>query len=237
MRRNQRRDDAPACVRVIVLAKAPMPGRSKTRLTPPCTPADAAAIAQAALEDTLRAAEQASDSPMPRLSPMLALDGPAGDWLPPGIAVVAQAPGSLSERIAAAFDAAGGPALLIGMDTPQISPACLRSAAAALTTPGCDAVLGPAEDGGWWCLGLRRPEPRITRSITRGVAMSTAQTGDAQHLRLHALGLRHSFLPSMRDVDTFDDALAVAALAPGTRFAATTARVRERIGHAAAPVA
>jgi glycosyltransferase A (GT-A) superfamily protein (DUF2064 family) len=81
--------------------------------------------------------------------------------------------------------------------------------------PGVDAVLGEAEGGGWWIIGLRRADP----GVFLGVPMSTPHTGRAQRERLGRLGLRSAHLPMLRDVDRYEDAVAVADLAPGTNFA------------------
>ena len=202
---------------LIVIAKAPVPGRVKTRLCPPCTPVQAAAIAEAALADTLTAVAAA---PAPRR--VLALDGAPGPWLVDGFEVVAQPSGGLGDRLADAFARAGGPAFLIGMDTPQVSPALLRHACRQLDE--ADAVLGLAVDGGYWGIGLRRPDP----AVFAGVPMSTARTGRVQRERLVALGLRVRDLPLLRDVDTFADACAVAPLVPaGSAFAAAVAELLE----------
>jgi uncharacterized protein len=195
---------------LMVLAKAPRPGRSKTRLCPPCTPRDAAALARAALTDTLDAVLAT-----PAARRVLVLDGPVGDWLAPGVEVVAQRGAGLDERLAHAFADVGGPALLVGMDTPQVTRGDLARGLARLAAPGVDAVLGPATDGGYWAIGLREAQPRAFL----GVPMSTAWTGRAQHERLRRLGLRVALLPALRDVDRIADARAVAALAPAGRFA------------------
>ncbi len=195
---------------LMVLAKAPRPGRSKTRLCPPCTPRDAAALARAALADTLDAVLAT-----PAARRVLVLDGPVGDWLAPGIEVVAQRGAGLDERLAHAFADVGGPALLVGMDTPQVTRGDLARGLERLAAPGVDAVLGPAADGGYWAIGLREAQPRAFL----GVPMSTARTGRAQHARLRGLGLRVALLPALRDVDRIADARAVAALAPAGRFA------------------
>ena len=105
---------------LIVIAKAPVPGRVKTRLSPPCTPDQAAALARAALQDTLDAAACAAAGRR-----VVALDGAPGDWLPSGFEVIAQRGDGLGERLACAFEDVGGPAFLIGMDTPQVTPALL----------------------------------------------------------------------------------------------------------------
>jgi uncharacterized protein len=201
---------------VVVIAKEPVPGRVKTRLTPPFSPRQAADLARAALADTLAAA-----AAVPAARPVVALDGTAGPWLPAGVQVVPQRGGGLDERIAAALeDAYRGlavPVVLIGMDTPQVTPALLESALRPLADGTADAVLGPAADGGFWLLGLRRPDP----SLVLGVPMSTEHTGVTQAARLASAGLRIHWLPPLRDVDTAADAYAVAREAPRTRFAAT----------------
>ncbi|GGX95052.1 TIGR04282 family arsenosugar biosynthesis glycosyltransferase [Streptomyces fructofermentans] len=196
---------------LLVIAKEPRPGRVKTRLTPPFTPQEAAALAEAALTDTLRAV-----AATPARRRVLVLDGTPGPWLPPGFDVVPQATGDLDERLADAFANCDGPALLVGMDTPQVTPALL-----SVDFEGCDAYFGPAEDGGFWALGLATPDP----GLLRGVPMSTPRTGAVQRARLVAAGLRVRELPPLRDVDTAQDAEAVAAAAPGSRFAAELRRL------------
>jgi glycosyltransferase A (GT-A) superfamily protein (DUF2064 family) len=129
--------------------------------------------------------------------------------------VVPQRAGGLDERLAGAFAAATGPAFLVGMDTPQVTPALIEASASALAGPEVDAVLGRAEDGGYWAIGLVRPDERAFR----GVPMSVETTGEAQRARLDELGLRTEELPVLRDVDFFEDARAVASEAPDSRFA------------------
>jgi rSAM/selenodomain-associated transferase 1 len=191
---------------LLVIAKQPVPGRVKTRLVPPCTHEQAAALAEAALADTLRTVLMVRAARR-----VLVLDGEPGPWLPPGFDIVPQCGGPLDQRLAAAFAAVRGPALLIGMDTPQVTPEML-----AVDWRAADAVFGPAADGGFWALGLREPDP----ALLRGVPMSTSATGAIQRARLAAAGLRVAELPQLRDVDTAADALAVAREAPQTRFAA-----------------
>jgi rSAM/selenodomain-associated transferase 1 len=203
----------------IVIAKAPVPGRSKTRLCPPCTPEQAAALAEAALRDTLAAV---ASTPAGRR--VVVLEGEPGDWLPDGFEVLPQRGDGLDERLAAAFedvDAADG-AVLVGMDTPQIGPDDLTAAWDALRAPGTDAVLGHAPDGGYWAVGLRVHD----RDLFVGVPMSTDVTGREQEARLRAHGLVVALLPEFLDVDLIADAEAVAALAPGTHFARTLEATR-----------
>jgi glycosyltransferase A (GT-A) superfamily protein (DUF2064 family) len=206
---------------LLVIAKEPRPGHVKTRLTPPFTPKEAAELAEAALEDTLRAVAAA-----PAARRVLVLDGAPGPWLPAGVDVVPQCPGRLDARLADAFAHCDGPALLIGMDTPQVTPELLT-----VDFTGCDAWFGPAEDGGFWALGLAQPRP----ALLLGVPMSTPVTGAVQRGRLVTAGLRVRDLPRLRDVDTAADARAVAALAPHSGFAARLARCTARTGPGTRP--
>jgi hypothetical protein len=191
-----------------VIAKAPVPGRVKTRLCPPFTPAEAAALAEAALRDTLAAMRAVRG-----VRRAIVLDGAPGPWLGPGIEVVAQRGGGLGERLAGAFADLGGPARVVGMDTPQLQPAQLRRALAALERH--DAVLGPALDGGYWGIGLARPEPRVFA----GVPMSRPDTCACQRARLRELGLSWEEREPLRDIDDAAAAHAVAAAIPGSAFA------------------
>lgn len=197
------------------MAKAPVPGRVKTRLTPALTAAEAAEVAESSLADTLAAVAACGAERR-----ILALDGEPGPWLPEGFEVVEQVEGPFGERLAAAWAAAGGPGLQIGMDTPQVTPGLLDRCLATVAEGGGEAALGLAEDGGWWAIGFAAPRPEAFA----GVPMSRSDTGRRQHRRLHELGLAVADLPVLRDLDEVEDARAIAALAPRTR---TARRVRE----------
>lgn len=200
---------------VVVLAKQPVAGRVKTRLCPPLTPVQAAGVAEAALHDTLTAVRRCH-----AVRKVLAIDAMVAA---PDFAVLAQRGGGLDARIAGAFADAWAhaplPTLLIGMDTPQVTPELLDAALQRLLVPGTDAVLGLAVDGGWWALGLRRPAPELVL----GVPTSRQDTGSLQRQRLLGAGQHLEDLEVLRDVDTSADLLPVAALAPGGRFAAAVA--------------
>lgn len=194
---------------LLVIAKAPVPGRVKTRLTPPFSPVEAAALAEAALCDTL---DVVCATPAARR--VLALEGEPGPWLPPGMEVVRQRGTGLDERIAFALAEISGPVLLVGMDTPQLTTGHLR-----VSWDDHDAWFGFATDGGFWALGLRDPDP----ARVLGVPMSRADTG--ANLLARLAGLRVGQLPSLTDVDTAADAVTVAAAGPTTRFARLQARL------------
>jgi uncharacterized protein len=200
---------------LIVIAKAPVAGRVKTRLTPPFTPEQAAGLAAAALVDTLAAGTRAWRAERR----VLVLDGEPGAWVPDGFEVLPQRGDGLAERLAAAFDDVGGPAFLVGMDTPQVTPALLEAGLDAVLSGG--AALGAALDGGYWGIGLREADARAFD----GVPMSEDNTGAVQRARLAILGLRTAILPPLRDIDTIADARAVAREAPDGRFAAALAEV------------
>jgi rSAM/selenodomain-associated transferase 1 len=202
------------------MAKAPMAGRSKTRLCPPCTAEQAATVAEAALRDTISAV-----CGFPTDRRVIALEGPAGPWLPEGFDVVEQRGDGLDERLAAVFSELSGPVLLVGMDTPQASAGHLSDAAALLARPDVDAVLGHAVDGGWWAIGMTRPDP----AVFDGVPMSTGETGARQEARVRELGYRVALLPELRDVDEWDDALLVADEARGGCFAQTVRSIQEHL--------
>jgi rSAM/selenodomain-associated transferase 1 len=205
---------------LFVMAKEPVAGRVKTRLCPPCTAQEAADVAASALADTLAAVCAARADRR-----VLVLDGDAGPWVPPGVEVLPQRGEAFAERLAAGWSDVladgGGRTVQIGMDTPQVTPALLDDALDRLER--VPAVLGLAEDGGWWALGLRAAHA----GLFVDVPMSADDTGERQAARVAALtGTAVEYLPLLRDVDHFDDALAVAALAPHGDFAASVRKIR-----------
>jgi rSAM/selenodomain-associated transferase 1 len=193
---------------LLVIAKSPEPGRCKTRLCPPCTPAQAATLAAAALQDTLDVVDAVDAA-----RKILVLDGAADRWQRRGWQIISQRGDGLAERLSNAFIDVDEPALLVGMDTPQLTPELLRDGQRALKDH--DAVLGPASDGGYWSVGLRSGH----RRAFIGVPMSSERTLRCQTERFNALGLRTHRQPQLRDVDTIADARLVATLAPDSRFA------------------
>lgn len=194
----------------VVLAKRPVPGRVKTRLSPPFTATEAADLAGAALRDTLDVVAE-----LPAARRLLAFDGDPDGWLPAGWTHVAQVDGSLDRRIAAALEASEEPTVLVGMDTPQLSALDF----AELNLTDFDASLGLATDGGYWALGLARPE--IAEFVVHDIPMSRPDTGERQLHRLTQLGLRVQLLPEQTDIDTAESAATVADLVPDSRFART----------------
>lgn len=207
----------------LVMAKAPAPGRVKTRLGAGVGPAAAARLAAAALHDTMDACEAAFGADRC----FLALDGDLGDaadgdalaarvraWT-----VLPQRGEGFAARLAHAHREvaalSGAAVVQVGMDTPHASAADLRGVADLLALGPC-AVLGPAADGGWWVLGLNRPE---LAGALETVTMSTARTGADTRAALVAAGATVATVATLRDVDDVADAAQVALVFPRTRFA------------------
>ena len=207
---------------VLVIAKEPIAGRVKTRLSPPCTREEAADLAAAAFADTLNTVRRVE---VPRR--VLVLEGrPHGDC--EGFDVVAQRGDGLAERLANAFGDAGTPAFLIGMDCPQMSADLLAASLNTLALPEYDAVLGPTLDGGYWAVGFKV----AGRDNFAGIPMSSPRTFAAQFERLLSLGLRVALLPVLRDVDNYADARAVARQIPTSKFGVAVARLERELIHA-----
>jgi glycosyltransferase A (GT-A) superfamily protein (DUF2064 family) len=207
---------------ILVMAKAPVPGKVKTRLCPPLTPKQAADVAEAALADTLDSVARCHAE-----RKILALDGSPGEWLPTGFEVIAQRGATFDERLAAAWGDAAGPGLQIGMDTPQITSELLDQCLELTFQRGTTASLGRATDGGWWAIGL---SDGWSIDVFTGIPMSTPSTAAIQLMRLREAGHRVVHLPWLTDVDNIEDALLVAGQATGPRFPAVTRGLRGHLG-------
>jgi glycosyltransferase A (GT-A) superfamily protein (DUF2064 family) len=209
---------------VLVVAKAPVPGLAKTRIAAEIGVDAAADLAATALLDTLDTAVGSG------MTVVVALTGDVdraarADELAAvlaGLRVVPQIRETFGERLAQAhLDADGGDGVVqVGMDSPQLCVDDLTEAADRLTDHA--SVLGPAEDGGWWLLGVRRGSDA---SALATVEMSTPTTGQCTR---EVLPEPIALLRTLRDVDTWGDARAVAEEIPGSRFAEAVLAVTER---------
>ena len=200
-----------------IIAKAPVAGRVKTRLCPPCSPEQAASIARAGFAETVAAVDAAAARIAEDVRKVLLLDGELQEWMPTDYEVVAQRGDGLGERLGNGF-ATLGRGLMVGMDTPGAARG-LPAAAAALVRG--DDVLGLAVDGGYWVIGLANPDGREFSDVP----MSASNTGLAQIRRLHALGRRVHLLAMARDLDDVVDLCALASSSDEGEFAATARRV------------
>jgi rSAM/selenodomain-associated transferase 1 len=136
---------------------------------------------------------------------------------PDGVVAREQAGDNLGERLSRAFDELlGGPddrAVAIGADCPELEAGVIREAFVALEA--CDLVLGPASDGGYFLIGLRRPVPALFEDIAWGSDRVLEQTLE----RAKGAGLKTALLGGLADLDTPDDLvrfLARSALTTGT---------------------
>jgi len=199
---------------ILIVAKAPVVGLTKTRLAPAFGLDGAAELAAAALLDTLVAVRGAEVG-----TRIVALTGDLAEARRAGeiarmledFTVIPQRGEGFAERLSAAHVEAGAltgtPVLQIGMDTPQVSSAVLSDAATSLSDDAVDAVFGPAVDGGWWALGLS--DPRIASALV-GVPMSQPDTGSRTLDALAGRGVVAVHLPKLADVDIPDDVWSVA---------------------------
>ena len=217
---------------VLVVAKSPVPGLAKTRLAATIGPGAAADLAAAALLDTVDAAQASGARVVVAVTGDLVLAARHDEVRTAlrRVTVLEQRGDGLAERLGNAHADAhalagrgstGGPAVFqVGMDTPQVTAGMLVDALAAARS--YDAVLGPANDGGWWGLAVTRPG---LADVLAHVAMSTPSTGRLTRAALEATGAGVRILPPLRDVDEWPDAVAVASQAPAGRFAAAVAAV------------
>ncbi|HET9891236.1 MAG TPA: DUF2064 domain-containing protein [Mycobacterium sp.] len=211
-------------VTLLVVAKAPEPGRAKTRLAATVGDTVAAEIAAAALLDTLDAV-----AATPVSARVVALTGDVAGAANAAeirrrlasFTVIAQRGEDFAARLAHAHADAGScgfPVLQIGMDTPQVSADLLTECAGRLIE--APAVLGMACDGGWWVLGVRES---AMADCLRTVPMSVPDTGELTLKALRDNGIDVATVQTLADVDIVDDvALVRDACAPTSRFARVT---------------
>jgi uncharacterized protein len=189
----------------MVISKEPRPGQVKTRMCPPLSLEQASQLASAALTDTFSAVNSAQVDRR-----VAVFEGNPAGVVPQDWEVVAQRTGGLDVRLADAFDDVlgtdcyGQSAVLLAMDTPQVTSQQIEAAFDLLVTH--DSVIGMTEDGGYWIVGLNVAR----RKVFEGVPMSQPTTGAAQLQRMYTLGLTVAVTDTMRDLDTVEDVQQVA---------------------------
>lgn len=187
-------------IRIVILTKAPLPGLAKTRLIPALGEQGAARLAERMLHHTL------SEAVATDLGPVELCVAPSADlacWqdLPAGVELTGQGDGDLGQRMAAIAErvTAVQPLLLIGTDCPALTRERLCAAASALARS--DAVMIPANDGGYVLLGLKRFDPALFNQIP----WSTDQVADLTRQRIAVLGWRLVELDMLYDIDEPED--------------------------------
>lgn len=236
------RGKAASCA-IAVMAKAPVTGRVKTRLVPPLAPEEARLLSTAFLRDTVEIIRLAGEAA--QIAGYIAY-APAGsealfDDIRTERTGLVLADGAIEAPAAvqgfgkcllhaarALSDRGYGAVCLLNADSPTLPVQVLRDAAAALARPG-RIVLGPAEDGGYYLLGMRQPHP----TLFADVAWSTGEVADQTRARAASLGLETVTLPTWYDVDDRSALRRLLAELPGSSVGRATAACVARLGLAA----
>jgi len=190
---------------LVIMAKEPSPGGTKTRLSPPLTAGEAAGLYRCFLLDTLELVRCVASA-----RPVVAYAPPGARSFfqrcaPPGFSLIPQQGADLGERldrvVAACLERGHRQVVIVASDSPTIPLAYLEQAFRELDDPPMDVVLGPCDDGGYYLVGLKQRSP----ALFRGVVMSTATVLEETLARAEREGLRVACLPPWYDIDTFED--------------------------------
>lgn len=189
---------------LLVMAKEPLAGRTKTRLAPFLSPAAAAELYASFLRDALDLARSLSGvTPLLAYAPLEARR--YFQRLAPGLDLIPQRGASLGDRLAHVLDRALASGFdrvaAMNSDSPTLPAQYLTRAFAHLDDRKTDIVLGPCDDGGYYLIGWKRPHPRLVREVQ----MSTGQVLEDTLALAAEEGLRVTLLPSWYDVDTPED--------------------------------
>lgn len=188
---------------LVVMAKEPGNGRTKTRLSPPLSPIEATALYEALLLDTISLASTVAGTLL-----AVAVTPPEGigyfrQRCPPGTLLLPVASGDIGEALSRTFDTlllfGHRMAVAFNADGPSTPLAYLELAFSRLCLS--DVVIGPCADGGYYLIGLREPRPELFT----GIPWSTGDVTSRTVARAESLGLRVSLLPPWYDVDTVGD--------------------------------
>jgi rSAM/selenodomain-associated transferase 1 len=188
---------------LVIMAKQPAVGRTKTRLCPPLAPVEAVALYEALLRDTIMLATSLVGVRLAiAVTPPEAIDAfrrisPPGTLLLP---IAGKDIGDcLNQALGRLLTTGYAPAIAMNSDGPTLPADYLRQAVAHLND--VDVVLGPSEDGGYYLIGLSQPQPELFVDVEWSSERVTAQT----LARADAMGLRVAVLPPWYDVDTVHD--------------------------------
>jgi len=184
---------------VVVFGRPPVPGRVKTRLARAIGGEAASEIYNVLLTHSVRQADLTGFHAVLSLS-----DEPVAGWEPPsGVALEAQRGADLGARLADSFDRrfsqGWSRVIVVGSDCPGMTADHIRAAAADLES--FPAVMGPAEDGGYWLIGQRAPGA----DLFSGIPWSRRGTMEATRQRLGELGIEWTEIDRLVDIDTVED--------------------------------
>ncbi len=193
---------------LVIFAKWPLPGQVKTRLCPPLRPDQAAELARCFLLDTVERVSRLEEVQVWVAFTPAESEPRFRALLPASVRYLPQRGNDLGERelniFVDLFEKAAMRVAVMGSDIPSVPLAYLRSAFDLLESPGCDAVLGPSSDGGYYCIGAqvgRAGLPALFENIEWSTEKVMQQT--LQQARLHNLNIR--LIPRWYDVDTVED--------------------------------
>ncbi len=214
---------------VVVMAKQPLPGQTKTRLVPPLTEEGAAELAERFLLDALDLAREVDAVPLVAIWPPESERYFAG--LAPDIGRVAQVGERLDERLdhvlCDCLESGFERVVAINADSPTLPASAVGGALEALRRSEVDVVVGPAEDGGYYLIGWQRPWP----ALVRGIEMSTPSVLTDTLAQADRVGARVELLDEWYDVDGPDDLARLREdLATGGRAPHTAALLAENDG-------
>ncbi len=174
---------------ILLFAKAPVPGRVKTRLAAGIGPQQAADLHKLFVNTML--------ARLPKFADLeLHLDIPTDDFTAPNVSIALQSPGDLGQRMLHALTPRL-PALLLGSDSPTVPDAHIQ----AMLATAADVTLAPTDDGGYWAIAAHRTHP----DMFSGVRWSTADTLTDTEAACHAAGLSTARGPAWFDIDEPED--------------------------------
>ena len=205
---------------IILIAKEPIVGNVKTRLVPPLTYEQAAELADSALLDTIDTIKVINS-----IDSVLYFQGDPKKYSEAFTSIISQCDGDFSKRLSFAFMNVSHkqPAMLVAMDTPQITNYLLS----AFDPIKFDACIGMTTDGGYWIIGFRNPD--LAKYAFSDIAMSTNETGKAQLNRLKELNLNVQILDTLTDFDDIESAHMVYEMIPSSRFGHTFKKIIEEL--------
>jgi uncharacterized protein len=185
--------------RLVLFARYPLAGAAKTRLIPAIGPDGAAQVHRQLTERTMAVLRETGHAV--ELHYTGADEADFRDWLGDGFALVPQTDGDLTDRLMAALDpfAGSGPVIFFGADTPDLSADVVDDAVSALQTH--QVVLGPADDGGYYLIGMNQPMPELLTDMP----WSTDQVMPETLRRLAGLGVEPVLLQTLHDCDRPED--------------------------------
>ncbi|MBU0676006.1 MAG: TIGR04282 family arsenosugar biosynthesis glycosyltransferase [Proteobacteria bacterium] len=190
---------------LVVVAKEPVAGKVKTRLSPAFTPEEAANLYQCMIADRLR---EISGLANIDLAIAYTPSNAKATFIPlasTGFDLFAQRGKDIGERLhnifIDAFAAGYGAVSIVDSDSPDLPKSIILESFRLIQTNGTEVVFGPCHDGGYYLVGMQKPHPELFENIP----WSTSAVLEVTLAKAGTLGFKATFLPYWNDLDTFDD--------------------------------